>query len=66
MRLVNQQMNATFANLLLHVTKIDTLFTFLHSIAQQKDSRKDIYTGLVERIEHDPNFLKAVITDDES
>ena len=58
------RMKATFANLLLHVTKIDTLFTFLHSTAQQKDSRKDIGTGLVERIEHDPNFLKLVITDD--
>ena len=47
---------SNFCKLTLHVTKIDTLFTFLHSTAQQKDSRKDICTGLVERIEHTQIF----------
>ena len=33
---------------------------------QQKDNRKDVYTDIIESIEHDPGFLKKVVTGDKS
>ena len=39
---------------------------FLKSLAiQQKNSRKDICTDVIERIEHNPNFQEQVITSNE-
>ena len=71
-RLIAEQLNlnkSTVHDVLknnLQMRKVSAKLVSKNLTVQQKDNRKDIYTDFIERIEQDPNFLKTIITGDES
>ena len=50
----------------LQMRKVSAKLVPKNLTVQQNDNRKDICTDFIERIEQDPNFLKSIITGDES
>ena len=71
-RLIAEQLNlnkSTVHDVLknnLQMRKVSAKLVPKNLTVQQKDNRKDICTDFIERIEQDPNFLKSIITGDES
>ena len=66
-RLIAEKLNlnkSTVHHLLTNDLEMRKIFTKLvqNLTVQQKYNKKDLCTGVIERIEHDPDFVKKVIT----
>ena len=67
-RLIAEQLNlnkSTVDHVLtndLEIRKISATLVPKTLIVQQKDNKKDVCTGIIKRTEHDPDFLRKVIT----